>query len=472
MSPIAATFWPPPVPPCSARWPPAGRASSAARSEDAEERRKDPADGRLRHRPLDGRRHGAHRDLRPQAVHPVRDRARVEQGPQHLPVDRTAVDNIRISQGLEKIAAVMDRGTLIRSHVVADLGKILHSRHQYHWHTGYVPPQTVAAPHLGAWIAQARARRTRRSRPSSTSASATTATARPRSSRRSRPAASSAASTARSVSPIPQQAVAAVRPPAGHERQSVSATAIETYKKLLGESPVARHGSDYQRESLLRVARERPPPAERSGREGLRPVARAAEELRRYNTGRFGLGCLLARRLVEAGARYIEVTTEYVPFLHWDTHENGHTRRRPEADDRRADRPADPRPGRARPARPHAGRPGQRVQPRHDDRGQARTAGPRPGRPARRDDRAEALRHAPPLHRRRLGPALRRRRRSRASSSARRPTSGPARRSRRKVTVDRPARDDLSHAGHLAASTASKSSSGPSTSPRTASVSP
>ena len=28
---------------------------------------------------------------------------------------------------------------------------------------------------------------------------------------------------------------------------------------------------------------------------------------------------------MEAGARFIEVTTEYVPFLHWDTHENGHT---------------------------------------------------------------------------------------------------------------------------------------------------
>src|ERR1700737_2390429 len=48
----------------------------------------------------------------------------------------------------------MDRGTLIRSHVVADLGNILHSRHQYHWHTGYVPPQTVAAPHIGAVISR------------------------------------------------------------------------------------------------------------------------------------------------------------------------------------------------------------------------------------------------------------------------------------------------------------------------------
>src|SRR5438093_2730040 len=71
-----------------------------------------------------------------------------------FPAIDTVVDNIRISQGFENIAGVMDRATLIRSHVVADLGHILHSRHQYHWHTGYVPPQTVAAPHLGAWIAK------------------------------------------------------------------------------------------------------------------------------------------------------------------------------------------------------------------------------------------------------------------------------------------------------------------------------
>jgi hypothetical protein len=41
---------------------------------------------------------------------------------------------------------------------------------------------------------------------------------------------------------------------------------------------------------------------------------------------RFGLGCLLARRLTEVGARFIEVTSEYIPFLNWDTHENGHER--------------------------------------------------------------------------------------------------------------------------------------------------
>jgi hypothetical protein len=45
----------------------------------------------------------------------------------------------------------------------------------------------------------------------------------------------------------------------------------------------------------------------------------------RYDTGRFGRGCMLARRLVEEGARFVEVTTEYIPFVHFDTHEKGHS---------------------------------------------------------------------------------------------------------------------------------------------------
>src|SRR3954453_9281031 len=66
----------------------------------------------------------------------------------------TAVDNIKFSQGLENLAKVMDRGTLIRSYTAGDLGFILHSRHQYQWPTGYAPPQTVAAPHIGSIISR------------------------------------------------------------------------------------------------------------------------------------------------------------------------------------------------------------------------------------------------------------------------------------------------------------------------------
>src|SRR5437016_2741740 len=66
----------------------------------------------------------------------------------------TAVDGVRVSEGLGKIGAVLDRGTLIRSYRAGDLGFILHSRHQFQWHTGYAPPQTVAAPHIGSVIAR------------------------------------------------------------------------------------------------------------------------------------------------------------------------------------------------------------------------------------------------------------------------------------------------------------------------------
>src|SRR5579859_944720 len=41
-----------------------------------------------------------------------------------FPAIETAVDNIKFSEGLEKMAQVMDRGTLIRSYTAGDLGFI------------------------------------------------------------------------------------------------------------------------------------------------------------------------------------------------------------------------------------------------------------------------------------------------------------------------------------------------------------
>jgi hypothetical protein len=66
----------------------------------------------------------------------------------------TILDGVSFSEGLESIGKVMDRGTVIRSYVAGDMGHILHSRHQYHWHTCYKPPQSVSAPHIGSWIAK------------------------------------------------------------------------------------------------------------------------------------------------------------------------------------------------------------------------------------------------------------------------------------------------------------------------------
>jgi Protein of unknown function (DUF1501) len=98
------------------------------------------------------------------------------------------------------------------------------------------------------------------------------------------------------------------------------------YKALIAKSPVGELGGDYQKESLLRSM-------DNAHRLLSSPAAAAfdlslekKEIYEKYDTGRFGLGCLLARRLTEAGARFIEVTSEYIPFQYWDTHENGHTR--------------------------------------------------------------------------------------------------------------------------------------------------
>ena len=71
-----------------------------------------------------------------------------------FPTIDTKVDHIKFTQGLENIASVIDKGTVIRSFVAADLGFILHSRHQYHWHTGYIPPQPMAMPQIGSVISR------------------------------------------------------------------------------------------------------------------------------------------------------------------------------------------------------------------------------------------------------------------------------------------------------------------------------
>jgi hypothetical protein len=48
------------------------------------------------------------------------------------------------------------------------------------------------------------------------------------------------------------------------------------------------------------------------------------ESFDKYNTGPFGRGCLLARRLVEARARFVEVHVDFENAKGWDTHNDGH----------------------------------------------------------------------------------------------------------------------------------------------------
>src|ERR1700704_1743277 len=232
-----------------------------------------------------------------------------------FPAIDTAVDNIKLTQGLENIARVMDRATLIRSYTAGDLGFILHSRHQYQWHTGYAPPQTVAAPHIGAVIA-----RTLGPRNPAVPAFIDIGQRFDLGEGEELKAFHTAGFLGSEYGPFlvsnPEDALKSVRPPAGmtpsrFERREAF------YKKLLEQNPVGQLGSDYQKESLLRsmdnAHRLLSSPAAKAFDLSLEPKA----SYDKYNTGKFGLGCLLARRLTEVGARFIEVTSEYIPFQNW-----------------------------------------------------------------------------------------------------------------------------------------------------------
>lgn len=236
----------------------------------------------------------------------------------------TILDGVHFSEGLEAIGNVMDKGTVIRSYTAADLGHILHSRHQYHWHTCYEPPQTVAAPHMGAWIAQQLGPKNPVI-PAFINIGQRLTLGEGEELKAFHTAGFLGSEFGPFMIPDPTTGLDSVKPPAGmsferFERRN------QVYNELISEGPFGEFGSDYQKESLRRAM-------EQSYMLLKSPEAKAfdlndepKESYDIYNTGKFGLGCLMARRLTQQGARFIAVSTEYEPFKGWDTHENGHTR--------------------------------------------------------------------------------------------------------------------------------------------------
>ena len=237
----------------------------------------------------------------------------------------TAVDNIKLSQGLERIAAVMDRGTLIRTHRVGDLGRITHSRHQYHSHTGYAPPVSVAAPHIGAVISRTLGPKN----PDVPAFIDIGQNLEMGGESDGLKAFHTAGFLGSEYGPFliadPNVAAASVRPPA-HVTPAEFQDRYQSYRRLLEQSPILKHGSSFQQESLVRSIENAHRLLSSSASKAFDLALEPKKLYDIYNTGRFGLGCLLARRLAEVGARFVEVTTEYIPFGQWDTHENGHER--------------------------------------------------------------------------------------------------------------------------------------------------
>ena len=224
----------------------------------------------------------------------------------------TSVDSVRISEGLPNVAKVMHHGTLVRTFKAGDLGFILHSRHQYHWHTGYVPPQPVAAPHIGAVISRTLGPK-HPDVPAFIDIGQRSAGGEDFEVKAFQTAGFLGTAYGPFEVPEPAEAVHTVRPPAGMSRQRFQ----ERYRLFVQTQKAKRAaaGLDPKEEEFLKALdgahRFMNSPAAKAFDLSLEP----RETYQTYSTGRFGLGCLLARRLVE-----------YVPFMGWDTHENGHSR--------------------------------------------------------------------------------------------------------------------------------------------------
>lgn len=236
----------------------------------------------------------------------------------------TIVDGLYFSEGLENIGSVMDKGGIIRSYKSGDLGHILHTRHQYHWHTCYEPPQTVQAPHIGAWIAKELGPANPVIPPFIAIGQRFTVGEADE-----LKAFHSAGFLGSEYGPFlipdPRTGLDSVRPPKGMNMKRFEAR-YKLYQELANKSEVLGKGSDYQQESLSR-SMEQSYRLLNSPESKVFDLSQEPEETYEgYNTGRFGLGCLLAKRLAQNGGRFISVSTEYEPFLGWDTHENGHLR--------------------------------------------------------------------------------------------------------------------------------------------------
>ena len=187
-----------------------------------------------------------------------------------------------------------------------------------------MPPQTVAAPHLGAWMSKVLGPRNPVMPAFINIGQRLEGVGESEELKAFTTAGFFGAEHGPMNLPYPEEAAQSVRPPKGMDAGRFT-NRNNLFKRLVDADPRRDGMSDYQRESMLRSLDNAYRLLNAKEREAFDITLEPEASRKVYDTGRFGRGCLLARRLVESGARFVEVTTEYVPFLHWDTHANGNT---------------------------------------------------------------------------------------------------------------------------------------------------
>lgn len=253
----------------------------------------------------------------------------------------TSVDGLRLGEGLENLAQLMHHGTVLRSLTNATKFGAVHLKAQYYMMTGYLFPAGVKAPGMGAVVGRTLGPRAENIPPyiyigrdidtsdnekqfiseyigpgfygvkhapfmipDPTKGLATLA---------------AAAGMTRGRLDRRQQLLASLHGLSADNLRGAPAAAdymnvMESARAMM-DSPVKR-AFDYARDES---------PATLAAYE---PKIEPGQVLDKsyFHGRRFGHGLLLARRLVEAGARFVQVEYQYGPFKGFDMHEDGQTR--------------------------------------------------------------------------------------------------------------------------------------------------
>ena len=243
------------------------------------------------------------------------------------PIIPTAADGIQFGAGLENIASVMDKGTVLRSLVSDVKFGAIHLKAQYYMMTGYLFPAGVKAPSMGAVVARSLGRRNEHV-PAYIDIGRDLNTSNeeflfideyhgpgfygPR--------------YAPFMIPEPAQGMPTLSAVAGMDVERLDRR--QAYLRALNQMAPRELRESNKAAEFARAIEDARAMMDSPAKRAFAFMAEEKPELiKTYDVGhRFGLGCLLARRLVEAGARFVEVEYQYAPFKGFDTHENGCTR--------------------------------------------------------------------------------------------------------------------------------------------------
>ncbi|EEF62922.1 DUF1501 domain-containing protein [Pedosphaera parvula] len=253
----------------------------------------------------------------------------------------TSADGIFLGKGLENMAKVMNKATVLRSLTSDTKFGAVHLKAQYYAMTGYLFPSGVKTPSVGAAIARTLGRRDPNVPPyiyigrdidtSDEEKMFISEYIGP---------GFYGVNYAPFMIPDPAKGLATLNAVGNmkmdrldrrqeylraitglEEKQLQNANKVSDYMKVMADarammdSPVKK-AFDYQKEEKPEVLK------------AYEPEVGESDLLDKgyYHGKRFANGLLLARRLVETGARYIQVEYQYGPFKGFDMHESGQQR--------------------------------------------------------------------------------------------------------------------------------------------------